>query len=675
MITDFFPIPEIGCRYRSKAGDYYIIKDFQTDLGAIPDYVEIVCENSPSGPPIEHEAEEWNALEAEKVSMSEPVSNPKPNPQTSDPQKDPQTTDPQKDPQTSSHSVPLSNPNETPSSEPKPESTKSDGMYSSDPRINELAKLLESGPRMFNQDFFPTDKSLSDNNMVEHDVEEAFQKTLDEIDALRDQGRYEGEPYIEVEENGVKIKKPNPERKEKRASFINEFLWTCGGVDKDLLRMCPTDWAKKAGMGGTILGTAVLATFSGGFAAYTISDNIGIAIIIGIIWGLVIFNLDRYLVNSMYSDGEPTISKQEFLSGLPRIIIAIFLGIVISTPIELKIFDGKINDYLSQEKATYIETCKDRDLAEFNKEDSRLKTDYENAAREVSIVQNCMVAEEKGLIYNRSTGEITKDELGNPLKNPRGAGNGDAYKELKKMEPLLKQKANNLKTKYDLYHAKAEKLISKSKNDAESDYKDQIGLSKKLEAMSAITDTPTSCWYMPWTWSSLAIVRFFISLMFIILEILPVVNKMMQTDGEYDKLIDLESDTREKLTRIKEFNNINVLRSGNLSIYRNQILYGQIPSKVNQGLVDESNEGNKDFAKSDFKKDNKKETDNDNHEIYKHAREVCKKYIITKIDKLFEGTYSGDLDDDFYKSKPFNNDNVASSTDTEKDPSNEAINI
>lgn len=87
MITDFHPIPEIGCRYRSKAGDYYIIKDFQTDLGAIPDYVEIVCENSPSGPPIEHEAEEWNALEAEKVSMSEPVSNPKPNPQTSDPQK------------------------------------------------------------------------------------------------------------------------------------------------------------------------------------------------------------------------------------------------------------------------------------------------------------------------------------------------------------------------------------------------------------------------------------------------------------------------------------------------------------------------------------------------------------------------------------------------------------
>ena len=69
------------------------------------------------------------------------------------------------------------------------------------------------------------------------------------------------------------------------------------------------------------------------------------AFVIGIIWGLVIFNLDRYLVNSMYSDGESTISMREFKSGLPRIIIAFFLGIVISTPIEMKIFEGKINEY------------------------------------------------------------------------------------------------------------------------------------------------------------------------------------------------------------------------------------------------------------------------------------------------------------------------------------------
>ena len=126
----------------------------------------------------------------------------------------------------------------------------SDGLYSSDPYINEVAKLLNAGPTQFNQGFFPTDKDLSDNNMVEKDVEDAFQKTLDEITALREEGN------------------------NRKAGFFNEFLWTCGGLDKPLLRMCPVDWAKKTGMGGTILGTAVLASFSGGFAAYTVFENL-----------------------------------------------------------------------------------------------------------------------------------------------------------------------------------------------------------------------------------------------------------------------------------------------------------------------------------------------------------------------------------------------------------------
>ena len=44
----------------------------------------------------------------------------------------------------------------------------------------------------------------------------------------------------------------------------------------------------------------------------------------------------------MYPDVIHTISGYELLAGLPRIVIAIFLGIVISTPLELKIFEDRI---------------------------------------------------------------------------------------------------------------------------------------------------------------------------------------------------------------------------------------------------------------------------------------------------------------------------------------------
>ena len=131
---------------------------------------------------------------------------------------------------------------------------------------------------------------------------------------------------------------------------INEFFWLCSGVNRKILRQCPTEYAKYAGMGGTIFFTACMAALSGGYAISTVFDSTIIAIFFGIFWGMLIFNLDRLIVNTMYSDGKVTISWQELVSGLPRIIMAIFLGIVISTPLELRIFEDAIDIQIEQDK-------------------------------------------------------------------------------------------------------------------------------------------------------------------------------------------------------------------------------------------------------------------------------------------------------------------------------------
>ena len=106
---------------------------------------------------------------------------------------------------------------------------------------------------------------------------------------------------------------------------INEFLWSCAGVNKDILRQYPNEYAKYAGSGGTILFTALMAVFSGGYAMYFVFNNIIITFLFAIFWGLLIFNLDRFIVNSMYSDGKDTITWRKFKSALPRFIMAIFI--------------------------------------------------------------------------------------------------------------------------------------------------------------------------------------------------------------------------------------------------------------------------------------------------------------------------------------------------------------
>lgn len=680
MITDFFPIPEIGCRYKSKVGDLYIIKDVQTDLGSIPDYVEFVCESAPDGPTIEYTAEDWNALDAVKVT-SEPIPDPKPEP---DPEPEPEpepTPNPGPNPQPSPKPIP----------ELDPDPILSDGIYSNDPRINELAKLLQDGPKKFNQEFYPTDKTLSDNNMVEHDVEDAFQKTLDEIDDLRARGEYD-HPFIEdVDENGKKIRRVNPNRKRRSCGLIQEFLWTCGGLDKSLLRMCPTDWAKKAGMGGTILGTAILATLSMGYAAYTVA-SIGIkdekswvpgiaAFVIGIIWGLVIFNLDRYLVNSMYSDGESTISMREFKSGLPRIIIAFFLGIVISTPIEMKIFEGKINEYII---ANDKDRMDDSSLLANSSKLRELKTKLDKQKKDVELFKKDWMRKDSLYVEEHTKGQ-----------NGSSPGYGPKAEQLEKDKNEAKTIYNNADTLLRNLQTQYDQELAKVTKDQKSDLSLMQGFSRRIDALLHITSFHRECKdnkgnpvyktdkdgkktnEIAEEFNPLWLVQKLIMLMFIILEVLPVFNKMMQENGRYDKLIDLESNTMDKLTRAKAFNDINVLRSGNLSMYRNQIIFGKVPSDIDKdfnGIVDEDPESQNAFEKQDYKKRNKNETDEDNYKIYSYARKRCTQYIKIRIDRIFQGVLPDDAEEDFI-AQDVSKSHSRENRDQTHDPSNEAEKI
>ena len=89
------------------------------------------------------------------------------------------------------------------------------------------------------------------------------------------------------------------------------------------------------------------------------------------------FNLDRFIVNTMYSDGKVTISWREFYSGLPRIIMAIFLGVIISTPLELKIYEDGINNEIEHMKEEELSKRTERFDNEINELKQR-REDVEN---------------------------------------------------------------------------------------------------------------------------------------------------------------------------------------------------------------------------------------------------------------------------------------------------------
>jgi len=128
---------------------------------------------------------------------------------------------------------------------------------------------------------------------------------------------------------------------EGRKPSDKKFLWWCAGAHQDLLKQFPSEHAKHSGLGGVLLATLVLASLAAGYAIYTVFDNWMYGIGFGIIWGLIIFNFDRFLVSTMRKYG---ISKRKQLwMAVPRLALALLIGFTIARPLEMKIFEKEIN--------------------------------------------------------------------------------------------------------------------------------------------------------------------------------------------------------------------------------------------------------------------------------------------------------------------------------------------
>lgn len=84
-------------------------------------------------------------------------------------------------------------------------------------------------------------------------------------------------------------------------SRTRRFFLTCSGANQAILTKpsCNTELNKYASIGATVFFTAVLASISSSYALFTVFDSVLIAICFGVLWGLIIFNLDRYIVSTM----------------------------------------------------------------------------------------------------------------------------------------------------------------------------------------------------------------------------------------------------------------------------------------------------------------------------------------------------------------------------------------
>ena len=346
-------------------------------------------------------------------------------------------------------------------------------------------------------------------------------------------------------------------------SSTGNFLWWCSGAHQELLKQFPSEHSKYAGLGGVILATFVLAALSSGYAIYSVFGSWIWTVLFAVIWGVIIFNFDRFLVSTMRKYGVSP--RKQFWMAVPRIILAIIIGLTIARPLELKIFEKEIdvkvtenihkkmllNDSLLQlETRNQVQTATD--------ERNRLMSRKANLEDTLHRLQQAYVQEADGTGGSMKRGIESLTRL--KMEAYSGARN--------QFSPELQLLDGDIRVQDSILLA-ANGSLQKKRKEYEQSAKANVGFLERNKALSDLSNEESSVF---WT-------GFFISLLIILIEVGPILSKLIMPVGPYDIAL-----AQEELSKMAASEN--EIRRDKDMIHEKKKSFYQKQKEVSQQLVD-----------------------------------------------------------------------------------------
>lgn len=294
--------------------------------------------------------------------------------------------------------------------------------------------------------------------------------------------------------------------------MLQQFFIICSGADTDILKDCSKgEQNKYAGIGATVFFTALMAFIAASYALYTVFDNLFAAAGFGLVWGLLIFNLDRYIVSTIKKTGNVI---DELIQASPRIILAVIIAVVISKPLELKIFEKEINQVLLEQKNDFTLANKDQIAQQFTPNIEALKQDIITLQDEIATKET-----EVNNLYNTYIAEAEGRE-GTLL-----LGKGPVYQEKRDKHDTSLAELQALKLTNTEKIQAAESQIEQ----LNMDYQTQVTTSQPIiDNFDGLMARVNALGKLPWLPS------FFIFLLFLAIETSPILAKLLSPKGEYD---------------------------------------------------------------------------------------------------------------------------------------------
>lgn len=302
---------------------------------------------------------------------------------------------------------------------------------------------------------------------------------------------------------------------------ITKFFLICSGADLKILERCPVENNKYVGIGATVFYTGFFAFLAGSYALYTVFRSSVIAALFGLVWGTMIFNLDRFIVSSMKKEGR---FWMELRVASPRLVLALLLAVVISKPLELKIFEREINAELILMEQSIFKEQEDLVKARYLPQIDVLRGEINGLKAEIAAKEKLRDEQLIASLQEADgTGGSMKANLG-PIYKIKRVFADMAQRELDDVmmmnQPIIDAKMGEVRLFNDA-------LMSDLTNLGRDKYD---GLAARLYALNNIAAKSRTIDVATW----------FILFLFIAIETAPMFVKIVSSKGPYDDLLKVE---------------------------------------------------------------------------------------------------------------------------------------
>ncbi len=295
----------------------------------------------------------------------------------------------------------------------------------------------------------------------------------------------------------------------------NFFIW-CAGSDKDVLAKCDKSIRiKHIGVGTLVLIPAVLGFISMSYALSTIDKISGSPLFYitgGLIWGIIVFAFDRFIV-STHRKQQRNVDEFKNITFYLRLCFAVILGVVVSHPFVLLYFDGSIAEKIISDRDNLVK------VEERN---------YQQSFDTLNVRLNDLVQTKR---CNEQL--LTAEQSGNKLILPCGSssgipninGNFPRTKEIKKIIDDIDIEIVNERSRINARNNELALLKNTSqqnivKNTSFDYLKREVTL-QKLKKENKI----------------IGLTELFLMLAFMLVDILPLIFKTFSPFSMYDKIV------------------------------------------------------------------------------------------------------------------------------------------